>query len=81
MKPIPFKKQNIEIAKDQDEYLTLPARILQNREQEVVSCWKLSWRELLNLIFTRRIWLSCWTFGNPLQPIRMEVVPDKEWVS
>lgn len=66
MKPINFKEQNVVYAKDQPEYMPLPA--LKFEDGTVVSCWKLSWRELLKIIFTRKIWLGILTFNKPLQP-------------
>lgn len=66
MKPINFKEQNVVYAKDQPEYMPLPA--LKFEDGTVVSCWKLSWREILKIIFTRKIWLGILTFNKPLQP-------------
>ena len=66
MKPIEFKEQNTVYGKDQKEYQPLPA--LRSESGEVLSCWKLSWKELLRLIFTRKIWVATMTFNQPLQP-------------
>lgn len=70
MKPISFEGQNSEIAKDQDEYQTLPALEL---DGHVISCWKLSLKERFMIIFTGRIWVNIWTFGKPLQPQAISV--------
>lgn len=45
MKPIEFPEQNVVFAKDQPEYLPLPAFRNSGGMGEVVSCWKLSWSE------------------------------------
>jgi hypothetical protein len=66
MKPIPFEEQNCVYAKDQPEYLPLPAH--KTEQGEVISCWQLSWREFFLFLRTRRIWLRQLTFNMPLQP-------------
>ena len=69
MKPVDFPESNVVFAKDQPEYLPLPAYTSGGR---VVSCWHLSWRERFKLLFTGRVWLLVLTFGSPLQPQRVE---------
>lgn len=71
MKPVKFAGSNTTFAKDQAPYLPLPAyRNKQDERGEVISCWHLTWRERLRLLFTGRIFWSQWTFNNPLQPQR-----------
>lgn len=65
MKSIKFKECNVEIAKDQEEYNTLYAYM----DGEVtVSCYKLSFKERLKILFSGELWLGQANFGNPLQP-------------
>lgn len=66
MKPIEFKESNVVFGKDQKEYQPLPA--LKFEDGEVLTCWKLSWKELLRVIVTRKVWVSQLTFNHPLQP-------------
>lgn len=70
MKPVEFKEQNAVFAEDQPEYTPLPALILypEDESRPVVSCWRLSFRERLRILFTGRNWVSLLTFGNPLTP-------------
>lgn len=68
MKPIEFKEQNVVFAKDQPEYQPLPALRYDNPQGEVVSCWGLTFRERLRVLFTGKIWVSLWSFKNPLTP-------------
>ncbi len=68
MKPISFKHQNTVFAKDQPEYMPLPALKLDTPEGEVISCWSLSFRERLILLITGRVWLSLMSFNKPLTP-------------
>jgi len=74
MTAVNFKEANVVFAKGQPEYLPLPAFAdFVTDERVVVTCYKMSFRERLRFLFTNRIWLSVLTFGNPLQPQRMEV--------
>ena len=63
MKAIEFKEQNVEIAKDQDEYLTLPA--YKADDGTMVTCQGLSFCERLKVLFTGKIWMSELTFNKP----------------
>ncbi len=68
MKLIEFPEQNVVYAKDQPEYLPLPAMRTPGVDGELICCWQLSWRERVRVLFTGRIWHSILTFGKPLQP-------------
>ena len=65
MKPVVFKEANTTWAKNQPEYRPLPAF---TNEMETISCWKMTWRERLRLLFQGHIWLRQTNQGNPLQP-------------
>jgi hypothetical protein len=89
MKPIEFEEQNCVYAEDQPEYLPLPVFKEKGEEGAVTSCWALTWRALtwrerLRLLWTGRVWLTVWTFNEPLQPQLLRVNypfvtnPDKE---
>jgi hypothetical protein len=69
-------------AKDQPQYRQLPAFIDHNSDEKtVVSCYSMSFREQIKLLFTNKIWLLQMTFGKALQPQRMEVDKDKVFVT
>ena len=69
MKPTKFKQQNVTYAENQPEYKSLPAlKKLNDPYGEVISCWKMSLRERLRVLFTGRIWVSLLTFNKPLTP-------------
>ena len=72
MIPIEFQGANCTYAKDQPQYLPLPAH-KSPVNGRVTSCWALTWRERLRVLFTGRIWLQQLTFGDPLQPQRPSV--------
>ena len=70
MKPIEFHEQNITIAPpygEEDEIQPLPAVVAKypNGHTAFISCWQLNWRELLRLLFTRRIYLLVLTVQQP----------------
>lgn len=73
METVEFKHQNIVYAKDQSEYKPLPALKLDTQEGEVISCWKMSVKERLIVLFTGRVWLSLLSFNKPLTPSFMAV--------
>jgi len=68
MKPIEFKEQNVIYAKDQPEYLPLPAFKNDSSYGEVISCWKLSFKERIILLFTGKLWVNLLSFNKPLTP-------------
>ena len=68
MKPVKFKEQNITFAENQPEYIPLPAFKSSTKEGAVVSCWELSLRERLRILFTGKLWVSLMTFNKPLTP-------------
>lgn len=67
MKPIEFQGHNKVFAKDQPPYLPLPVHA-SDYDGAVTSCWSLSMRERLKMLFTGRLWLQQLAFGKPLQP-------------
>jgi hypothetical protein len=68
MKPTTFKGQNIVYAKDQPEYLPLPALKFDTDRGEVVCCWKMSLFERIRAFVTGRMWIIMITHNRPLQP-------------
>lgn len=56
-------------AKDQPEYLPLPA----HRAEDgcVTTRWRLTWKERLKVLVTGNIWLQLLTFNQPLQPVML----------
>lgn len=67
MEAIEFEGQTTLIAKDQDQYKTLPAHI--NSDGIVTVCWKLSWKERFDMLIRGKFWHMIHTFKQPLQPI------------
>ncbi len=70
MIPTEFLHVNVVIAKDQKQYLPLPAYV---DDRCTTTCWRLSWYERLKLLCTGRLWLQQLNFGGALQPQRPAV--------
>ena len=68
MKPIKFKDQNITFAKEQPQYQPLPALKLNTPEGHVITCWKLSFKERIKVLFFGVVWMNILTFNKALQP-------------
>jgi hypothetical protein len=60
-------------AKDQPEYRPLPAVLMTDEPQMVVTEWVPSTDELVALINGGRLRINVLTFGKPLQPFLVEV--------
>jgi hypothetical protein len=74
MKLIQFPEQTTIIAKDQPEYLPLPAHRFANDSQgRIAFCWSLSFKERIAVLFTGKLWHQVLTFNMPLQPQLMTV--------
>lgn len=73
MQPVEFPQQTCVFAKDQPEYLPLPAHV--SAAGEVTSCWGMGWRERLRLLLTGKVYFTSLTFGGPLQPQIASVDP------
>ena len=83
MNVIDFDECNTIYAKDQPEYLPLPSH--KTDEGVVTSCWGLSLKERLKVLFTGKIFLQVRTFNKPLQPLKLAtdnpILPVDRWSS
>ena len=66
MTPVSFPEVNTTFAKDQPQYQPLHAH--KDLVGIVTTCWKLTLRERLRVLWTGRVWLQQMTFNAPLQP-------------
>ena len=73
MEPVEFEHQNTTFAKNQPQYKPLPALVIEGPEGHIVSCWKLSIRERVHVLFYGRVWSSMMTFNKPLTPFFLAV--------
>lgn len=71
MTPTTFPQVNRIYAKDQPEYLPLPACV--TLEGVVISCWELTPEELAEIQKTGVLWVQQLTFGQSLQPLLPQV--------
>ena len=68
MHPVTFPGSNVVLAKDQPEYLPLPAHVAPGAYGIVTTCWELTDEDLAKIIETRKVWCSQYTFNTGLQP-------------
>ena len=71
MEPVKFKSCNVVFAKDQPEYLPLPAH--RDDDGVVITQWSVSWRERLFILFGHKVKLRMLTFNKPLTPVKLSV--------
>jgi len=62
-------------AKDQPEYIALPAVRIEGDEGEIITRWELADDDRARLAAGGSVYLSVWTFGQPLQPVRLTTTP------
>lgn len=70
MTPFKFKECNTLFARDQEEYIPVPA--LKFSDGEIIMCWKLTLSERLALLLTGKLWHRVLTFNDSLQPQLLE---------
>lgn len=68
MEAIGFKESNVEVAKDQKEYKTLPSFRAKDEQGTMVSCYRLSFLERAKVVLRGKIWMSEMTFNKPVTP-------------
>lgn len=72
MTPISFPEHNVIVARDHTHYTPIPAHIDYTSAEFVLTCcWKLSWRERLQIALTGTLWQQVLTFAEPLQPQKL----------
>ena len=85
MKSVPFAGATIEIGKGQPQHNVIHAMPIPGPEGEIICCFELSDEELKQIIETKKIYYARWTFGHPLQPMRLftdlsegiEIIPEQ----
>jgi len=71
MKPIDFPEKTCVYAENQPEYIPLPVH--KTEDGIVTSCWKLSLKERIRVLFSGKIWCGIMTFNKPLQPQKLSI--------
>lgn len=71
MYPREFTESNTIYAKNQSPYLPLPAF---TDGEKTVTCWRLTWRERVAVLFGCPVWLSVLNFGAALQPQKPSIL-------
>ena len=65
--------REVRFGKDQPEYIPLPGVVSRCDRQMVTTRWRLTWGERLRVLFTGHLYLQMLTFGNKLQPVKLQV--------
>lgn len=75
MKLIEFPEQTTVIAKDQPQYLPMPAiRFTENPEEgRIAILWQLTWKERFQILLRGKIWHQILTFNQPIQPQALSI--------
>lgn len=79
MKAIKFPQVTTLVAKDQDQYNTLPSYVGpvdSNNTKGVICCFELSNGEIEAIVRNKRLWYRALTFGQPLQPFNIMIMKD-----
>ena len=71
MKPVKFKDCNTVFAKNQPEYLTLPAQ--KTEDGTVITHWSFSLSEKIAVLFGVKLKVKILTFNQPLQPLKLMI--------
>lgn len=78
MKPIVFPKALSIFGTDQKEYLPLPAYRHKDDWRCVSSCWGMSLKDRIKVLFTGKVWVTMPTFGNALNPVKLST-DEPDW--
>lgn len=72
MNPIKFKEQNFTYTKPEsmtdEECSSLP---VYKQNNEIISCWKMSFKERIKALFTGKVWFCVMSYSQP--PIWLDV--------
>lgn len=80
MEPVKFREHTIAYAENMPKSQPFPCIRLKDNGQ-VTSCWRLSIKERLKLLFTGRIWCSELMFDSPyLTPVFLSTTKSEHFV-
>lgn len=69
MKTVDFPEANVAIAKDQPEYLTLYAAMINSPQREMIVEFELTEEEIADIVKNKKLYYVQLTFANPFQPM------------
>lgn len=73
MKAIEFPEQTLIIAKNQPQYIPLPVHARADEAGTLVACYEFDEAERAKIAAGGKLWVSVLTFGDKLQPMRLEL--------
>lgn len=79
---IDFEESNMDLAKNQPQYQTMPVHVdPTDPDVPVTACLELSEEEIAEIVLTKKIWHTQLCFGDRVQPIRMSTTkPDIHFI-
>jgi hypothetical protein len=69
MKPVKFPGCNRVLGENQPQYIPLPIIAFDDEYGTVISCFELTDEEIKIICKSKRLYIQCSTFNEPLQPI------------
>jgi hypothetical protein len=79
LKGLAVELPELEIAKDQPEYIPLPALVSNDFSGTVTTRWQLSWRERFRVLWTGDIWVQMMCFHKPTTPVKVLAKQPPVW--
>jgi len=73
MKPIKFPQSNSVLVAPRNMDSTVCENLhIFREENNIISCWQISWKELFKLFRTRKIWLYVYSYSSS-PPVALEI--------
>ena len=76
--PIPYGWRRVVFAENQKEdYIPLPGIFENAKQGHLITRWKLTWKERIQVLLFDELWFTTMTFHQPLQPIMLDISKPK----
>lgn len=69
-----YESFEVSIAESQDEYGTLPALMIDNKNHTLITRWEFNDEEIGAILHTKSVYILMSTFGNPIQPLAVTAI-------
>jgi hypothetical protein len=72
--------KEVVLGADQPQYQPLPALLGGGTKCQVITRWKMGWRERVRLLLTGNLWIVVMTFGMPYPPMLVDTQSPKDTI-